>query len=408
MPRAKILFNALPPPLEVDVGTTVPISNDGIGGENTFNYVLLDRPEFSVATITGASNPTATIGVDVEGTYLIGLTVNAGTATVQIDVQILYVSRMVDGRRYPAAGETVQANLVRGWAEGVNRLLGDVSSLRSDSGTRCGVINASGLTARQSVVYIPSTTSIKSGLPGEEPLPTFAHALATSRAEVSETLFVLEKGVVNGASPVSGEVVWARRDGVVYGVGLGGLAYLDPIYVSNAGELSATPGTYPRAIGYVVAARAGDCDVQVEGGRVSTASPTIVRFGSQEAVAGGTNSTWPVAFGYQLQPPPVRLQYVMTKPGRWSNLAVRLLPTSAATGYVFRVSAWKNGVEQSLSVQFTVPGVVPPSMDLRDDDPAHAVTWIAGDEVAIIVTNVTAVTAGNDIDGIAGSVAESA
>lgn len=53
-------------------------STDADGDSLTFNWSLVSKPEGSIATLSGATSPTASLEVDVNGTYDVNLTVNDG------------------------------------------------------------------------------------------------------------------------------------------------------------------------------------------------------------------------------------------------------------------------------------------------------------------------------------------
>ena len=265
MPAA-IRVNALTPPRAVAVGSTVNLS-EAVGGWVSYDWALLDRPEGSAATITGPTTPTPTVVADTEGTYLISLTVDAGLTTVNRTTAIFYVARLLDGRRDPAAGETIEDNPGRGWAESANQILDDVADLRKDAGRMAGIINFNGASADFTMLYVAGTQVIKAGLPGESMLPVFAKALANNAATLKGNLYILERGVVNGASPVAGEVIWARVHGIAYSVPLTLAPLAAPIYLTDAGGVGLTAGTISKQVGQVVGVRLNECDIEFDGHR---------------------------------------------------------------------------------------------------------------------------------------------
>lgn len=266
MPTASILVNALATPREVPVNTVVTLS-EAAGGWLSYNWTLLDQPEGAADALVGPTTATPTITPKKEGTYLILLVVNAGTNTEQRVMAVFYVLRLLDGRRNPAAGETLEQNMVRGWAENVNQQLTDISDLRKDAGRQAGVINFNGSAANSSVLYVAGTQQLLATLPGSFYLPTMGKALANSAATLHGDLYLLDRGVINPTAPVAGEVIWARIHGVAYNVPIGGTTFGDPIYLSNAGLLDIAPGATSRQVGIVVEARLGDCDVEFDGHR---------------------------------------------------------------------------------------------------------------------------------------------
>lgn len=263
---AVIRVNALTPPRAVAVGSSVALS-EAVGGWVSYAWALLDRPEGSTTALVGAATPTPTIVADTEGTYLISLTVDAGLPTVNRTTAIFYVKRLLDGRRDPAAGETIEDNPDRGWAESLNQILDDVADLRRDSGRLAGIINFNGASADFTMLYVAGTQVIKAGLPGETTLPVFGNALANNAATLKGNLYLLERGVVNGASPVAGEVIWARVHGVAYAVPLTLAPLAAPIYLTDAGGVGLTAGTTVKQVGQVVQTGVNQCDIEFDGHR---------------------------------------------------------------------------------------------------------------------------------------------
>ena len=257
MPSADIRVNALVPPQNVVINAAANFSNASTGGEVTFAWTLLDQPEGPPDALVPAG-PTAALTPLKEGSYLVQLVVNSGTNTEARDIAKIDVRNFIDGRSYPAAGETVEQNLTRGWAEEANRRFGARTSIRKDPGQVTGVIAVNGTTANQTVLFISGTVEIKATLPGAERVPLFDIANGSSTTEMAGSLFLLTKSVTNTAAPsapVANDVIWARADGMVYGANLGGGALGDAVYVSNAGALALTPGTIGRSVGQIVAVR---------------------------------------------------------------------------------------------------------------------------------------------------------
>lgn len=402
----QIQANALPTPQAVAANTLVTLS-EATGGWVTYAWTLLDQPEGTADTITGPTTPTPTITVKKEGTYLFLLVVNGGTNTEQRATGIVYVKRVLDGERNPAAGETTEANLVRGWAENVNRQLTDISDLRRDAGRLCGVISFNGATADLTMLYAASTEVVLAALPGELSLPRLDLAPASTATAIQGALYLLSHGVVSGASPASGEVVWARAYGMVYAVPLAGAVVNNPVYVSDAGALALTPGTIPRTIGRIVAARANDCDVWFCGLEELRGSGEILRFGSRFAGYNAmTNYVWPLPFGYGEQPATatsggVRLKYYPRKAGRWSKLAAACSFFAIPNEIV--VGVYKNGVLTALKVDLTSAGM---HVEVKGSNDSDEVFFDVGDEIDIQVENVTAIAAGNEVDYVTATVHE--
>lgn len=261
-----ILAGGMSTPRAVNVGSTVNLSEQ-TGGWVTYSWTLMDRPEGSGSSLVGPSTPTPTLVVDSEGTYLVLLVVNSGLDSRQSATAIVYVPRLLDGRRDPAAGETIEDGGARGWAQDANRQLDDIADLRKDPGRLAGIINFNGASANFSVLYASSTATIKTGLPGQATLPLFDNALANDTTTLAGDLYLLDRGVKSGASPAAGEVIWARIHGFAYGVPIAGALPRQAIYLTNGGGLSLSAGMTSKQVARAVAVRLNDCDIEFDGHR---------------------------------------------------------------------------------------------------------------------------------------------
>lgn len=414
MPSAAIRINTLVPPQDVPINTLVNLSNASTGGETTFNWILLDQPEGPLDILVPAG-ATATITPKKEGSYLLQLVVNAGTNTEVKDVQKFRIRDFVDDRSPPAAGETVQQNPTRGWAEEQNRRDQDITSLRKDPGRLAGQVAVAGTTAGVTVLYVSDTFEIKAGLPGAERVPVFSVATASTASAVRGSLFLLDRGVVSGGSPAANEIVWVRQDGMIYGAMLGGGAVGDPVYVDNLGAIALLPGAYHRNVGQIVAVRGAEVDIWFDGHRQVRQVGSLKRASSRGALTGVIGTTWPLNFGYETIPPTNGVdilnisagdatKFYASKPGRWSRLVTWCVFN--VDPRTLTVTAYKNGIAQALSVTLTTPGPAPIENIQTDYDEAHAFEWVAGDRVELVVRNDTAILAYNDINGISATVYE--
>ena len=115
MPQASILWDGNPSPYDaLDIGVSVTISNDDIGGEVTYDYQLIKRPVNSTAVLVG-SGASRTLTPDVVGTYIVRLIVNGSAALTDIGAgAVLYFPSNL---REPAVEETFEWNSTEGWAE---------------------------------------------------------------------------------------------------------------------------------------------------------------------------------------------------------------------------------------------------------------------------------------------------
>lgn len=231
------------------LGATVAVTNVNNGGEVSYLWEWLDRPENSAAAFANPAVQTTSFVVDVEGTYVIRLTVNAARADERTDTVIAAVNQILTEDRIPGALETTQANTLRGWAEAVNRWLKRLDRLAADSGSVIHpVVNGA---SRGQVVHCDQTTTIRTALPEAATVPGFALALASSLTHVQQPLYVVE-GQPDGGAVVSAGVLGVLRAVGLFGPLVGAPALGDPVYVDDTAAVSLTPGTYTRRIGTVV------------------------------------------------------------------------------------------------------------------------------------------------------------
>lgn len=253
MPQAKIKINAVigsntDLPVTGTIPNIVQLDNQNIGGETTFNWTIVDKPPGSLSVLSSAIIQNPTFTPDVEGTYLIKLVVNIATGTEQTDQVVAAVRHFKTRDRIPAAGETTEGDASDGWAHALGYgLIRRVDSLYSgEYGIAVGVAGAAGI-ARGNVVRASATAIIKSGLPGQETVPSFTKALANVGADLNELLGVVEGGIDGNPSPASGALIRVRIFGM-FTSGPAGSAGA-PVYVTDSGTLSTTQGTNRRAIG---------------------------------------------------------------------------------------------------------------------------------------------------------------
>ena len=230
------------------IGAVINVTNVNTGGELTYLWEFVDKPEGSTASFAAPASQSTTFTPDVEGTYLIRQTVNRTLASERVDTQIAAISQIKTGQRIPAAGEMLQANTTRGWAEAVNRQLQELDSTRADNGLMVAV--AKNATSCGRVVKMSGVVILKPGLPGEEAILQCDEAPASSAADMALPLGVLVMGVNGDSTPAGGDPCWVRTSGV-FGPFLGAPAVGDPVYVDDSAIPSLTPGTHTREIGYV-------------------------------------------------------------------------------------------------------------------------------------------------------------
>lgn len=254
MAQARITINATvgsnpPNGTALPIGTLVNLNNVDAGGEVTYYWELLDIPEGSSATLSNPNIVNPSFTPDVEGSYLIKLTVNRTLSTEVTNTVIAGIAQVKSGMRVPAAGESREENTLRGWAEDMNRNLGLLDRQIADSG--CIVAVAGGSLSRGDVVRITNVFLIKPGLPGKETLPLVTKAVASNQADMDSTLYVVDSGIGGSGAVTLYQLVRVRLIGLIGPLALAGSAG-DPLYVSDTATMQpygATSVTYTRRIG---------------------------------------------------------------------------------------------------------------------------------------------------------------
>lgn len=118
---ASITIVAPGAPLNIPVGTPVVLQGNP-GGATSYQWELLDIPEGSAANLTTPTAQNSGFTLDIEGTYLIRFTVD-GIDVEQAIAAAQYVSPSLGLVRIPAAGETFEGDLTKGWARVVQKAL---------------------------------------------------------------------------------------------------------------------------------------------------------------------------------------------------------------------------------------------------------------------------------------------
>lgn len=258
MPQASITINAVAgSDVDLPINTIVQLDNQNIGGELSYAWEILDQPPGAVDSLSSAVLQNPTFTPRKEGSYLIRLVVNAGLVTEQSQTVVASVVQLKTLERIPAAGEVLEADTADGWATSMNSLLRRVDSLLSDPGIIVGVNASGGALTRGQVVRATASSIIKSGLPGQETVPGFSLALATTLAQIDELLCVVEGGVDGAGSVANLGLVKVRYIGRLAAQTPGGVAAVgDTVYLSDTGGLSLTVGTIRRRVGSAMSAGA--------------------------------------------------------------------------------------------------------------------------------------------------------
>lgn len=236
---------------DLPINTLVQLNNSGIGGETTYAWSIIDQPAGTADALSSTSIINPTLTPRKEGTYLLQLIVNGDVNyTSRVAVGIRHLKTRI---RVPAAGETLEVG-ARGWAMHANETHALLDKFASNGHVIVAQIAGSSV-AINSVVQILDFATIKSGLPGEEQVPTATQALATS-ADVLVATLGLVLGPVDGSSSGSpytaGTLVRVGTVATRYLAGYAaslGVAAGSALYLSNLGSPSATPGTNVCVIG---------------------------------------------------------------------------------------------------------------------------------------------------------------
>lgn len=266
MPQASIEINAVPgSDDDLPINTLVQLDNQNIGGELSYLWAILDQPPGTADVLSSTTIQNPTFTPKKEGTYLIKLTVNQGLATEQSQSVIAAIRQLKTRERIPAAGETTEDDAADGWAIANNSMLLRMDRLLSDPGEVYGVNASGGVLVKGDVVRVIAASIIKAGLPGQETVPGFTKALATTPGDIDELLCVVLSDSFGATSVANGAIMRVKLWGQVLGLPLGAGAVGDSVYVSDAGAVSATPGTNRRRIGSIMAVSGGNRDVWADG-----------------------------------------------------------------------------------------------------------------------------------------------
>jgi len=243
---ASILFNGLATPqLDLAPGTVVTATNFNNTGIVSWAWTIVDKPPGSTAALSSASAANPTFTVDVEGSYLLSLTVNAGLGD-ELTVRGLAAVRQVKtGARIPAASETSEADANDGWAVDVDALLRALDATRGDPNLQVAVNTDGVARSAGEIVYVDSVGTILTGLPGEEVLLGVKRASAADTTHgILDPLYIVV-GTPAGASSVpAGDVAVLRRAGLMRLPTVAGAVAGAYLYLSNGGVLTTNPANY--------------------------------------------------------------------------------------------------------------------------------------------------------------------
>ena len=233
----------------LSLGATITVTNVNNGGEVSYLWEFVDRPENSAAAFAAPNTQTTTFVADVEGTYVIRLTVNAALSDEATDTVIAGVSQILTEERIPGATETTQASTLRGWAEALNRWLRRADRFYADAGKQVVVITSGA--SRGQCVTPEGLATLRAGYPEQADSLDCGLALASNLSHVRSAIYVVEGTPGGGTVVGAGALGVVRREGL-FGPLVGAPVLGDPVFVDDSAQVSLTPGTYRRQIGLVI------------------------------------------------------------------------------------------------------------------------------------------------------------
>lgn len=349
MPQALITIGGSPGTDEdLPINTLVQLNNVNIGGEVTYTWAITDQPEGAADALSSTSIQNPTFTPLKEGSYRVRLVVNFGLADEKIDTVIAGVLQFKTNERVPASEETTEAG-ASGWKVRVNQWLQRLDDQIADPGTV--VVEAVGALAVHVVVGPTDITTIKTGLPGEEPIVICGKKLGTDPDIATQVLgAVLQE--VDGTTPVAdGNLMTVRRFGAIAGVSIVGAMVGDGVYVSDTGTLDRVPGTVLRRVGDILGVPSPDvANITFFGGGGLGGGVTL-----QSAYSGGrtiaqTSAEGTIAFSNTADDTDL-LSLARTKPGTASCLDIVMDPASGGNA----IDIDENGV--GFGLKLTAAGV---------------------------------------------------
>jgi hypothetical protein len=238
--------------LDYAPGSTVHLSNHGVGGEVGYTWALLSMPVGSAAVLSSTNTATTTFVADREGSYLVRLVVTDSGGVAYTNQAVAGVPYVKSRLRNPAPGETTEASASRGWSapNATDAWIGAITKLISDGNTIVAADTSGGLAPNCCVFFGPGgVLSTGDTIPGVFLCP------ATSVPAI-----LLFGGIVEGSmdsastSPyAAGTLLKIRRIGILRVMTTGPFPTVgDDVYVSDAGVVALTPGTFPKVIGKCV------------------------------------------------------------------------------------------------------------------------------------------------------------
>lgn len=256
MPLSIVVNGGSGDPTDISLGSTVTLESSIVA--TSYAWTVVSQPLGAAVLITNASSKSCSFVASLEGSYLIQLVTNFGNPSSQQKATCAPAVRELEtGERIPALGETTENT---DWAQAaVDKILRRVARM-SDVGSYVG--RTTSVLPANNVVRISGKTTIGAD---NRPVPTVVQALATDINNVSGLLGVVVSAA-NGGATLSG-LVRVLTTGLLVDVAKAGMtpSVGNPVFVSDTGTLSLSPGTVLRQVGSVVAVSSTTFDVALSG-----------------------------------------------------------------------------------------------------------------------------------------------
>lgn len=218
---------------DVPINALVQLDNQNAGGEVSYAWLMLDRPPGSAAALSSASLQNPTFTPDIEGTYLIELTVNAGLGDQASNRVIVAVRQLKSMLRVPAVGETTE-NGARGWDEtGAGAMLRELDGRTLMGLTMITAKNSGGDFAVFDVVEPAGWSEIPAGPSGNEAFATSELVDGTVAAAGLPMMIVTRIGLPEGLAQ-------AMLVGFVQNAPITAPVLNGDVYVNASGQLTMT------------------------------------------------------------------------------------------------------------------------------------------------------------------------
>lgn len=284
-------------------GVSVSLLNDDTAGITSQKWEIIvptdingNLPDFATNFPGWTVNPDGTLSIDqsgpypavtftpdISGGYTIRLTAQQAPSPV-IQTAVVRIREQFTGEFVPGSAQSNESSSLRGWSDERNRNIKFMSK-KIARGGHIRVANLSGGSlVRGRVVrltdFVDTHSITPNAVPGgsavqPERVPSVVLGQASDVGALNSRYAILDETIANNG------VGFAVVAGVFEGgadVDYSGFADGAPIYASNTGTQSTTPGTVPIIIGHVIrnAALTGAAFVQLVGGGSLSGTQTFI------------------------------------------------------------------------------------------------------------------------------------